>query len=83
MSLLFWKRAEPSDTDESHEPAKAVDEQHPLPTGLYWTHAEGTSYEEVSPAHPLPVKHEGLTSVVGSLFEITPITVPGVVAAVA
>ena len=56
MSLLFWKRAEPSDTDVSHEPAKEVNEQHPLPLAIYWTHADGTSYEETGPGHPLPVQ---------------------------
>ena len=83
MALLFWKRAEPSDTDVSHEPALEVNEQHPLPAGLYWTHADGTSYEETSPAHPLPMQVLGSVSVFGRLVNIGPLLIPGIGAAAA
>ena len=59
MALIFWKRAEDSDTDVIHAGAEEVNEQHPLPATLHWTHADGTSYEEVGPAHRLPVSLEG------------------------
>lgn len=62
MSVLFWKRAEVSDTDVVHEPATEVNEQHPLPTGIFWTHAEGTSYEETGEGHPFPTQVLGLVS---------------------
>ena len=59
MALIFWQRAETSDTDTAHESAQEVSEQHPLPATLHWTHTDGTSYEEVGPAHRLPVSIEG------------------------
>lgn len=59
MSLIFWKRAESADSDTAHEAAAPVNEQHPLPTGIYWGHAEGTSQEQTGPGHPLPVQTLG------------------------
>lgn len=70
MSLLFWKHADPADTDDTHEPARAVNEQHPLPVGVYV--GNGEDYEEVGSLNPLPV--EVVSSSVSStpaLFDIT------------
>ena len=56
MSKVYWRTTEPPDPFTGLDGDHEVDEDHALPVGIYWTHAEGTSAEAVSPGHPLPVQ---------------------------
>lgn len=55
MSILFWRRHEPNDTDIKHEAAREVDEQHALPVGIYFKGNGAQEAEEVNDGHRLPV----------------------------
>ena len=83
MSLIYWTRVELPNPDTTKEGPREVNEQHSLPVGIYWKGSGSEEAAEVEEGHPLPVKSEGRTSIVGTVVEIAPITVPGIVAAVA
>jgi hypothetical protein len=79
MSHLYWKNADPPDTDDTHEPARGVNEQHPLPVSLF-SSSDGVNYEETGENSPLPVQVAGSVTVQpGYVFKS--VLVPGITVA--
>ena len=84
MSKLFWKKNGPTDDETTHEPDRAVDEQHALPTALYWTAPDSSEAEVVADGHPLPVSiasDNPQVPVRSRLVKIGPVPIPGIAAA--
>ena len=63
MSVPFWKRKEPPDTDTAHEGAHQENEQHALPVGIYIKPERTQDAEEVAEGYPLPVSVESTAPV--------------------
>ena len=56
MSVPYWKEHAANDEPDRHEPARAVDEQHALPVGQYWTPQDSDEAVAVDEVNPLPVQ---------------------------